>query len=116
MSSHQPRRDRKWDGVHRLPYRALGLKGAPDWQLWKRAFQDGLIFVTNHAQDFRKLYRRAELHPGLVLILPMVRPEVQRQLFRAGLEYVSERTNLTNRLVEIDLRRGKVDVQEFELP
>lgn len=29
----------------------LGLKGAPDWQLWKRALQDDLIFVTNNAQD-----------------------------------------------------------------
>jgi predicted nuclease of predicted toxin-antitoxin system len=94
----------------------LGLKGAPDWQLWKRALQDDLIFVTNNAQDFRKLYRRAGLHPGLVLILPMVRPEVQRQLFRAGLEYIADRTNITNRLVEIDLRREKVNIQEFELP
>jgi hypothetical protein len=46
----------------------------------------------------------------------MVRPEVQRQLFRAGLEYIADRTNITNRLVEIDLRREKVNIQEFELP
>ncbi len=94
----------------------LGLKGAPDWQLWKRALQDDLIFVTNNAQDFRKLSRRSEIHPGLVLILPLVRPEIQRQLFRVGLEYLAGRTNLINRIIEIDLHEKKVDVQEIELP
>lgn len=94
----------------------LGLKGAPDWQLWKRALHDDLIFVTNNAQDFRKLSRRTELHPGLVLILPMVRPETQRQLFRVGLEYLAGRTNLINRVIEIGIRKEKVDIQELELP
>ena len=94
----------------------LGLKGAPDWQLWKRALQDDLILVTNNAQDFRKLSREADIHPGLVLILPMVRPEVQRQLFRLGLEYLAGRTNLINRVIEIDRRKGRVDIQELELP
>ena len=94
----------------------LGLKGAPDWQLWKRALQDDLIFVTNNAQDFRKLSRKSEIHPGLVLILPLVRPEVQRQLFRVGLEYLAARTNLINRVIEIDLHKAKVDIQEIELP
>ncbi len=94
----------------------LGLKGAPDWQLWKRALQDDSIFVTNNAQDFRKLSRKSEIHPGLVLILPLVRPEVQRQLFRVGLEYLSGRTNLINRVIEIDLHKEKVDIQEIELP
>lgn len=94
----------------------LGLKGAPDWQLWKRALQDDLIFVTNNAQDFRKLSRKSKIHPGLVLILPLVRPEVQRQLFRVGLEYLAGRTNLINRVIEIDLHKEKVDIQEIELP
>jgi predicted nuclease of predicted toxin-antitoxin system len=94
----------------------LGLKSAPDWQLWKRALQDDLIFVTNNAQDFRKLSRKSEIHPGLVLILPLVRPEVQRQLFRVGLEYLAGRTNLINRVIEIDLHKEKVDIQEIELP
>lgn len=94
----------------------LGLKGATDWQLWKRAFQDDLIFVTNNAQDFRKLSRKSELHPGLVIILPLMRPEVQRQLFRAGLEYLAGRRNLINRVIEIDLHKDGVDIQEIELP
>ncbi len=94
----------------------LGLKGAPDWQLWKRALQDDLIFVTNNAQDFRKLSRKTEVHPGLVIILPLMRPEVQRQLFRTGLEYLAGRTNLINRIIEIDLYKERIDIQEIELP
>ena len=94
----------------------LGLKGAPDWRLWKRALQDDSIFVTNNAQDFRTLSRKSEIHPGLVLILPLVRPEVQRQLFQVGLEYLAGRTNLINRVIEIDLHKEKVDIQEIELP
>jgi predicted nuclease of predicted toxin-antitoxin system len=94
----------------------LGLKGAPDWQLWKRAIQDDLTFVTNNAQDFRKLYRRTELHAGLVVILPMVRPETQRQLFRAAAEYVKNRKSLTNCVIEVDLRGERIEVCELELP
>lgn len=92
------------------------MKGAPDWQLWKRALQDDSIFVTNNAQDFRKLSRKSEIHPGLVLILPPVRPEVQRQLFQVGLEYLAGRKNLINRVIEIDLHKENVDIQEIELP
>jgi len=104
--------------AHGLGYSAyhvehLGLKGTPDWQLWKRALKDKLIFVTNNAQDFRRLSRRAELHPGIVLILPMVRPEVQRQLFEAALEYLAGRTNLVDRIIEVDLRDEIVTIQEF---
>ncbi len=45
----------------------LGLKGAPDWQLWKRALQDDSIFVTNNAQDFRKLSRKLKFIPDSLL-------------------------------------------------
>ena len=46
----------------------------------------------------------------------MVRLEVQRRLFRAGLEYVAGRRNFINRVIEIDLYKEKVDIQEIELP
>ena len=94
----------------------LGLKVAPDWKLWKRALQDNLILVTNNAQDFRKLSSRAELHPGVVLILPMTTPRIQRQLFRVGLQYLAGRTDLINRLIEIDLHEDRLEIQEIELP
>jgi len=104
--------------AHGLGYSAhhvehLGLKGAPDWQLWRRALKDNLIFVTNNAQDFRRLSRRTEFHPGIVLILPMVRPQVQRQLFETALEYLAGRTDLIDRIIEVDIRDDIVTIQEF---
>jgi hypothetical protein len=50
------------------------------------------------------------------LILPLVRPEVQRQLFQVGLEYLAGRTNLINRVIEIDLHKENAAIQEIELP
>ena len=94
----------------------LGLKGAPDWQLWKRAIKEEWIFVTNNAQDFRKLYRRAQLHAGFILLLPMVRPEVQKQLFRAALDHLGPRKSLANRVIEVDLLGERAIINELELP
>jgi hypothetical protein len=42
------------------------------------------------------------------LVLPLVLPEIQRQLFRVGLEYLAGRANLINRVIEIDLHKEKV--------
>jgi predicted nuclease of predicted toxin-antitoxin system len=64
----------------------LGLKGTPDRQLLKRAESQGLTLVTNNAIDFRNLYARAGIHPGLILILPAARPLRQQMLFRAALQ------------------------------
>jgi hypothetical protein len=43
----------------------------------------------------------------------MVRPEVQRQLFETVLEYIEGRTNLIDRIIEVDLRDEIVTIQEF---
>jgi hypothetical protein len=43
----------------------------------------------------------------------MVRPEVQRQLFETALEYIEGRTNLIDRIIEVDLRDEIVTIQEF---
>jgi predicted nuclease of predicted toxin-antitoxin system len=94
----------------------LGLKGTPDWQLLKRCESQGLTLVTNNAIDFRKLYARAGIHPGLILILPMGRPPWQRLLFRAALRAVSGRSDLINRVIEVDQEGDTIVLREFELP
>jgi predicted nuclease of predicted toxin-antitoxin system len=94
----------------------LGLKGAQDWQLLERAVRQGLTLVTNNAIDFRKLYARESIHPGLVLILPMVRPAQQRWLFRAALSAIAGRTELVNRVIEVDRAGDTIILREFELP
>lgn len=64
----------------------LGLSGETDWELMPRILAEDFTFVTNNARDFRKLYAREELHAGLLIIVPQVAPDRQRQLFDALLE------------------------------
>ncbi|MER9544503.1 DUF5615 family PIN-like protein [Mesorhizobium sp. M0437] len=46
--------------------RWLGLAGAKDHMVTRRAVNDGYVLVTHNTTDFRGLYRREELHVGLV--------------------------------------------------
>jgi predicted nuclease of predicted toxin-antitoxin system len=94
----------------------LGLKGTPDRQLLKRAESQNLTLVTNNAIDFKRLYARAGIHTGLVLILPMVRPARQRLLFRTALRAVTGRADLINRVIEVDQEGETIILREFELP
>jgi hypothetical protein len=48
----------------------LGLSGEADRDLMPRIIADDLIFVTNNARDFRRLYARERLHAGLVIVVP----------------------------------------------
>ncbi|MGZ4788347.1 MAG: hypothetical protein ACXVZX_07480 [Terriglobales bacterium] len=43
------------------------------------------MLVTNDAADFHRLYRKLRLHPGLLIIVAMVVPEIQRDLLKAPL-------------------------------
>src|SRR5690606_10943134 len=46
--------------------RWLGLAGAKDHAVTRRAVDDGYVLVTHNTADFRGLYGREELHVGLV--------------------------------------------------
>ncbi|MER9776753.1 DUF5615 family PIN-like protein [Mesorhizobium sp. M0220] len=46
--------------------RWLGLAGARDHMVARRAVDDGNVLVTHNTTDFRGLYGREELHVGLV--------------------------------------------------
>ncbi|HEY1160495.1 MAG TPA: hypothetical protein VGE83_07680 [Terracidiphilus sp.] len=78
--------------------------------------EPGLALVTNNPIDFRKLYARAGIHPGLILILRMVRPPRQRTLFRAALRPVAGRADLISRVIEVDQADDTIILREFELP
>jgi len=38
--------------------------------------KEEFVFVTNNARDFKRLVEKSALHPGLVIIVPNVRPAV----------------------------------------
>ncbi|MEX2319560.1 MAG: DUF5615 family PIN-like protein [Bauldia sp.] len=80
----------------------IGRASSPDWRLVEFALEADVAFVTNDARDFRRLYSRIDLHPGLLIILPQGNYRQQMRLFRILLDYVEEHPDLVNQLIEID--------------
>jgi hypothetical protein len=72
-------------------------------------------FVTNNAVDFRKLFQTEPLNSGLIILVPNLKPELQRELFKAALEHVGTR-DLTNTAIEIDKPKKKIEIEEYEIP
>ncbi|WP_234706700.1 DUF5615 family PIN-like protein [Sinorhizobium sp. BJ1] len=81
----------------------LELSSEADWDLMPRIIDSDFTFVTNNARDFRKLYAKEELHAGLVIIVPQVLPELQRELFALILEELEEPPEIVNEIIEVTL-------------
>ncbi len=93
----------------------LGLSGETDWGLMPLIVADDYTFVTNNARDFRKLYAKEALHPGLLLIVPQVLPARQRVLFAALLESVAAEEFLINEVIEISFEGEMAVVSRYNL-
>lgn len=87
---------------------ALGLK---DPQLRASVQAEGYVFVTDNAIDFRPMYERARIHPGLVIMPARSGRDRQQHLVRVLIEWIiataakADETPadfLVNTLVEID--------------
>ena len=85
----------------------LGRSGSQDWRILNLAISADYTLVTNNARDFRRLYREADLHPGLVIILPQGRATDQIALFRKVLDYLERQSDIVNQLIEIG-RDGQI--------
>jgi len=83
-----------------------------DHSLRELALREEFVFVTNNAGDFRKLMGEAELHPGLIVILPNVKPAAQCELFARVVNEIARLPDLINKVVEIDFERIRI----YELP
>jgi hypothetical protein len=94
----------------------LGLSGETDWNLMPHIVQGDFTFVTNNARDFRKLYAAEPVHAGLVIIVPQVAPDKQRELFDALFDDFQPDEFLINEVIEIDIEDGTVVVTRYELP
>jgi predicted nuclease of predicted toxin-antitoxin system len=80
----------------------IGYKSAPDWSLVEFAVRSDFGSVTNNARDYRRLYQKVDLHPGLLIIVPQGRHHQQVALFRKLLDYLESSPDIVNQLVEID--------------
>ena len=65
---------------------------------------------------FRKLYAREEVHAGLLIIVPQVAPDKQRELFDALLEELGAGAAIVNEVIEIALEDGAAVITRYELP
>lgn len=93
----------------------LSLAGVTDWHLIERVIQDEYTFVTNNRIDFLKLFSRARLHAGLIIIVPNLVPEQQRAFFQAALLHIGLR-QLVNAVVEVEAAAGTIRCREYGLP
>ncbi|MBB3708629.1 hypothetical protein FHS67_004969 [Aminobacter aminovorans] len=81
-----------------------------------RILAEDFTFVTNNARDFRKLYAQEEIHAGLLIIVPQVAPDKQRELFDALLDELGEDAAVVNEVIEIQLEDGAAVITRYDLP
>lgn len=96
--------------AHHVSWR--GWSGLEDRSLRELAVREEFVFVTNNAGDFRKLMGEAELHAGLIVILPNVKPTAQCELFARAVYEIAHLPDLINKVVEIDFEQLRI----YELP
>lgn len=94
----------------------LGMQGWKDPEVMERVRLDGFTLVTNNAVDFRRLYAREAIHAGLIILLPQVKPEIQRALLRAAFVHLGDRDDLINKVIEVGLDGEEVMMDEYDLP
>ena len=93
-----------------------GMGGWADWTLTRYAVDRDFVLVTNNARDFRALYGREPLHPGLVILIPAVNLNGQRRLFRAALDELAGLGEPVNRVMEVNITDGRITFAFYELP
>ena len=103
------------DPAHAHGYEATSnrdrrLLGATDAALYEIVVDGDYVFVTNNEQDFRRLYRTHDLHPGLIVLAERIRVE-QVAMFERVLDYIEQHAArageapgswMVNRVVEVD--------------
>ena len=104
--------DRLYEAYH---VAHLGMSGLKDHELMLRIRDEDFTLVTNNAIDFRRLFRKEQVHPGMVILVPNVPPAIQRVLLEAVLDYIGDR-DLVNRAIEITLSGDTSEIEEYLIP
>jgi predicted nuclease of predicted toxin-antitoxin system len=102
-------------GHHADHVNYLGLGSSKDWELMDLVLERDYTFVTNNRTDFLTLYRRSQLHAGLVIIVPNVTPVLQRELFQVALDFIVDR-DLVNTVVEVEYRGKDIECRQYPSP
>jgi hypothetical protein len=97
--------------------RWLGLAGAKDHVVTRRAVDDGYVLVTHNTTDFRGLYGREDLHVGLVTFNTapgLMSLDLQLRLFLLARNWAAGRRG-TKYWITVDADRA-VTIERFGLP
>jgi predicted nuclease of predicted toxin-antitoxin system len=92
-----------------------GLTRQPDHVIARWCVDHEHALITNNARDFRTIYARLEIHPGLVVILPSIARALQIALIPTALASIQALPDLINRLIEVDLE-GNIIVSDWPAP
>lgn len=99
--------------------RWLGLAGAKDHVVTRRAVDDGYVLVTHNTTDFRGLYGREDLHVDLVAFNTepgLMSLDLQVRLFRLALSEL-DGGEAWNEVLEITVDADRaVTIERFDLP
>ena len=100
------------------------LRRASDAKVAKYAISNDMILVTNDLHDFRRIYQRKQLHPGIVFLryldTELMSLEAQRHMFEGALEQIeaSEPINeaILVRLDETEDGNWRRTIARYPLP
>jgi predicted nuclease of predicted toxin-antitoxin system len=103
--------EREVDAVH---VRDRNLLGAADHELWKLAIDEARTVVTINGRDFRKLARRTQRHPGIVVIPSGGNPKAQLGFIMSAVTWVTSTNSaigFSNRYLEVG-EKGEIILAE----
>jgi predicted nuclease of predicted toxin-antitoxin system len=110
----EPARERGFAAMH-VNY--LGLATETDWDLLAIIAAQDWVLVTNNAIEFRGRYRKIELHPGVVFLLPAVRRPDQIRLFAAALTTIQAQPDMVNRALDVSFGPDRAPiVVSYDIP
>ena len=91
----------------------IGLSGQPDRSVARYAIENERTLITNDAVDFRRIYEKKELHPGIVFLTfsdwRLMDLDGQVLTFREALDEI-ERDFPVNELIEVELSYDEDDL------
>jgi predicted nuclease of predicted toxin-antitoxin system len=93
-----------------------GLRKSKDWDILKIVAEEDWILVTNNAFEFRGRYRRLEVHPGVVFLIPNAPRLQQIELFSAALDVITESPDMLNTAVDVTYAGDNIRVTRYVLP
>lgn len=93
-----------------------GLHQWKDWSLLEVVAAEDWVLVTNNAVEFRGRFRKVELHPGVIFLVPSVPRSAQLELFAAALDDIERDPDLINWALDVSFDEDEIVVARYPLP